>query len=332
MAAQLVTSLPRVADTLRHMDQTTYFSFRCPVCTGRARVASRHAGQVIVCPYCQANATAVPDTRPTVVPSPAHQHVSRDADGNPATTSRVARPLDPVTTATIRRQRAADRFGTEVLPQMPQMSQATAPGMAGFADNRAPSAAAATATVGTASITRRQVAPTAPAPSNAAPGTASISRNTQRPAPAPAPAPASQVPFMWTATAAAILTAVSIWACVDASTQRTRWQLAKQQAEDATTELTHVKTTAEELDKRLAQAQVELAAARAATARERELVTDLQKTNGRLAEELVKSSHANDAPLLTTTPTSAGQSTMLATGFPTPLSPSAGVPARTANR
>lgn len=314
------------------MDQTTYFSFRCPVCQGRARVASRHAGQVIVCPYCQANATAVPDSKPTVVPSPAQQQ-PRAADSNPATTSRVARPLDPVTTATIRRERAAERFGTELLPQppqQPQTSRITAPGMAGFADNRPPTSQAATATVGTASI-RRQAAPTAPGTA-AAPGTASIVRSVQRPAPAPAPAPASQIPFMWTATAAAILTVVAIWACIDASAQRTRLQLAKQQVEEATTELTHVKTTAEELDKRLAQAQVELAAAKAATIRERELVTDLQKTNGRLAEELVKSSHANDAPMLTTTPTASALSTMLATGFPSPVSPSAGVPTRTANR
>ncbi len=134
---------------------------------------------------------------------------------------------------------------------------------------------------------------------------------------------------MWAASTAAILTVVTILACVEASTQRNRWMIAKQQVDAATTELTHVKTTAEELDKRLAQAQTEIAAARAATLRERELVAELQKTNGRMAEELVKASHATDAPLLTTTPTAGSVATMLATGsFPSPVSPSAGVPAR----
>lgn len=290
-------------------------------------MASRHAGMIIVCPHCQAKAAAVPDTQPRVVPSPS-QNLRRNLDGNPATTTRVARPLDPTTTATIRRERAVERFGTELLPP-----PRAAPGMAGFADGRPPAQPVSTTITRRTSAPTTSAAPTGSAPTTASPGTAAITRNNTARQVAPPPPQTSQVPFIWAASAAAVMTAVAIFGYMEASTHKTRWQLAKQQADEAKTAVTHVQTTADALDKRLAQAQVELIAARSATLREREIVTDLQKTTARLAEELVKRLQPSDAPFLTTTPAPGTVAAMVATGaFPAAVSPSAGVPTRQNNR
>jgi len=337
------------------MDQpTTYFSFRCPSCAGRARVASHHAGQTIVCPYCQVNAVARPDIQPSVVPrAPSQQRV--DAYGNPVTTSRVARPLGVPGTTSVRRQPPASSssatatstqsFDSQDLfaDERPSItsSRSAAPGMSGFAENR-PGSALVTAPVtgsvrrvqsGTATVTRAHVAGAA-----GKSGTATISRGQaisqpstatiSRPAPgrAPAVAQTSNAPFFVAAAATAFFALLTTWAAVDANTFRTRFQQTREQADKAATQLADAQATADTLEKRLAKTQVELAAAQASISRERELVADLQKTVGRLGEDLAKASRV-EMPGISSVPTASAVSSFTTGGaFPSAVLPMAGVP------
>ena len=342
------------------MDQTTYFSFSCPACAGRARVASHHAGQAIVCPYCQVNAVARPDIQPSVVPrAPSQQRV--DAHGNPLTTSRVARPLGVAGTASIRRQAPAAATGTQSLDAQelftdertsPTSTRSAAPGMSGFADNRPVTASVRRVQPGTATVSRAHAQGLGQAQGQAQgqaggqtgrhlppqPGTATITRaqvvaqsgtaTISRPAPGrpPAAPAASQAPFFLAAAAAASFALLTTWAAVDANTYRTRYQQVREQADKATTQLTEVQATADTLEKRLAKTQMELAAAQAAVARGRELVADLHKTVGRLGEDLAKAALV-EMPGISTVPTSMAVNSLTAGGtFPSAALPMAGVP------
>lgn len=334
------------------MDQPTYFSFSCPACAGRARVASHHAGQTIVCPYCQVNAVARPDIQPSVVPrAPSQQRV--DAYGNPVTTSRVARPLGVAGTASVRRQAPAAATATQSLDAQelfaderpsPTSTRSTAPGMSGFADNRPATASVRRVQPGTATVSRGN-APGPQGPQGPTgrhlppqPGTATIARTQvvaqsgtatiSRPAPGrpPAAPSASQAPFFFAAAAAACFALFTTWAAVDANTYRSRYQQVREQADKATTQLTEVQATADTLEKRLAKTQMELAAAQAAVTRERELVADLHKTVGRLGEDLAKAARV-EMPGISTVPTSMAVNSLTAGGaFPSAALPMAGVP------
>lgn len=336
------------------MDQQTFFSFRCPACAGRARVASHHAGQTIVCPYCQVNAVARPEIQPSVVPrAPSQQRV--DAYGNPVTTSRVARPLGAPGTTSVRRQAPATStvtatatssqpFDTQELfadeRPSPTSTRSAAPGMSGFAENRPATASVrqhqagpATGTVtrahvaaqsGTATISRGQGPGPAQAQVVRQVGTASI----PRPAPGRPPAvpTTSQAPFFVAAAATVFFALLTTWAAVDANTYRTRYQQTRGQADKSTAQLTEIQATADALEKRLAVAQVELAAAKASIIREREMVADLQKTVGRLGEDLAKASRV-DMPGISTVPTASAVNSFANSGaFPSAVLPMAGVP------
>ena len=282
------------------MEQNTYFSFRCPGCGGKARVASRHAGQAIVCPHCQAHHIARPDVRPTTLPSAtAPQPVS----GNPATTTRVARPFD-TTTSTVRRAGEA----TELIAVDPQSaSRTTAPGMAGFTAQRPQPAP------GTAAVQRR--------PAGQA-GTATIQRVVHV-----APSPRSPLPLAAAFGLAVLCAGIAVWAFTEANFYRRLASEARDQQERSIEELVVLKVRAESQERRLAQAQVELAAQRAATTRERELVADLQKTIGKLGEELARATRPIE-PGLSTVPTIDAVTAVTASGaFPSPDNPAAGVPA-----
>lgn len=342
------------------MDQTTFFSFRCPACAGRARVASHHAGQTIVCPYCQVNAIARPDIQPSVVPrAPSQQRV--DAYGNPVTTSRVARPLEAPGTTSVRRVQASagsisgtatssQPFDTQELfaDERPSLTstRSAAPGMSGFADNRPGTASVRGASSSTATVTRAHVSGHAPRQekgyASSQPSTATVSRGPRpgqvvqqsstatisRPPPGrPAAAPTtSQAPFFVASAAAVFFALLTTWAAVDANTYRTRFFQARDQGEKATALHSDVQTTVDALEKRLAKTQVELAAAQASISRERELVTDLQKTVGRLGEDLAKASRV-DMPGISTVPTASAVNSFAAGGtFPSAVLPMAGVP------
>ena len=331
------------------MDQPTYFSFRCPACAGRARVASHHAGQNIVCPYCQVNAVAQPDIQPLVVPrAPIQQRV--DAHGNPHTTSRVARPLGATGTASVRRQAPATATATQSLDTQklfaderpsPTSTRSAAPGMSGFADNRPATASVRRVQPGTATVVRAHAqGPQGPTGRHlpTQPGTATIARTQvvaqsgtatiSRPAPGrPAAAPSvSQAPFFAAAAAATCFALLTTWAAVDANTYRTSYQQLRDQADKATAQLTDAQATAETLEKRLAKTQMELAAAQAAITRERELVADLHKTVGRLGEDLAKAARV-EMPGISTVPTSMAVNSLTAGGtFPSATLPMAGVP------
>lgn len=307
--------------TVGHMDQTTYFSFRCASCSGRSRVASRHAGQVIVCPHCQAHGVAVPDMRPsTVPPRPA------TAQGAQVTTSRVARPLTSSTTTTIRRTVDAnaasatatatridtgDLFGDE--RPAPTSTRQAAPGMAGFADNRAPAPV-------TGSIRRTQ------------PGTTTIARTSVtervpgRLPDVPRPVPQSSTPFIAAMSAAIALAVLAAWAGLEANANHKRYEQARNEAKQTADQAAEAQATSETLDKRLASAQVELAAAKAAFTHEHALVVDLQKAVSRLSDDLAKASRI-DAPGISTVPTAAAVHAMTNGGaFPSASLPTAGVP------
>ncbi len=119
---------------------------------------------------------------------------------------------------------------------------------------------------------------------------------------------------------------LAILAAVDASTYRTRYQQARNEADKGATQSADFQATAETLDKRLARAQVELAAAQAAVVREREIVVELNKTVTRLGEDLAKASRA-EMPGLTTRPNAGAMSAIAAGGtFPSATLPIAGVP------
>jgi len=76
----------------------------------------------------------------------------------------------------------------------------------------------------------------------------------------------------------------------------------------------------------LAKTQVELAAAQASISRERELVADLQKTVGRLGEDLAKASRV-EMPGISSVPTASAVSSFTTGGaFPSAVLPMAGVP------
>ena len=328
------------------MDQTTFFPFRCPNCDGRARVASKHAGQLIVCPHCQANAAAVPDPRPLTQPG------RIDGQGNPITTSRIARPFDPTTSASFRRPRVDEHFpgesgalggGPAGDPTSSGPNSRTAGGTARISSGARPAVTPGTSALRRTSVTLSQAASAAQANVNAQqaaaaqpggqpagqPGTASINRTTamrQLPAPLPPPRP-SQLPFVCAGVSALLFAAVAGWALYDGSTYRTRWQMATQQAEDAEVAQAKAQAAAADGERRMAQLQTELAAAKAATARERDVVSELQKTNGRLADELVRASQIQ-APTLSAGPATGATDRTLAGGtFPAPTAPAAGVPA-----
>ena len=341
------------------MDQQTFFSFRCPACAGRARVASHHAGQTIVCPYCQVNAVARPEIQPSVVPrAPSQQRV--DAYGNPVTTSRVARPLGAPGTTSVRRQApgtsnatatatatSSQPFDTQELfadeRPSPSSTRSAAPGMSGFAENRPATASVrqhqhqagpATGTVtrahvaaqpGTATISRGQGPGPAQAQVVRQVGTASISRPAPGRPPAAAPAH-SQAPFYVAAAATVFFALLTTWAAVDANTYSSLYQQTSQQAKNATDQLTVIQTTADALEKRLAVAQVELAVAKASLGREREMVADLQKAVGRLGEDLAKASRV-EMPGISTVPTASAVNSFASSGaFPSAVLPMAGVP------
>ena len=291
------------------MDATTFFSFRCPACNGRSRVASRHAGQVIVCPYCQAHGTAQPDMRPNVVPTTSQ--VRRPDGATPATTTRVARPLEPVTTATIRRERVE---AADVVASQQSASRATAPGMDGFAENRP----------GTATIQRRMAAQQQqglPQPVQQ-PATQSIQRTIHV-----APPPPRQGSLFAALAAAALCAGVAVWAFSEANAVNRSLRESRDRMERANGELTALKSQAESQERRLAQSQIELAAERAATTRERQVVSDLQRTVDKMGAELARIARTGGEPELSMVPTASAVNAVIAPGaFPLPTIPSAGVP------
>ncbi len=336
------------------MDQTTYFSFRCASCNGRSRVASRHVGQTIVCPYCQVHGAALPDVKPTIVPVPRDPQPQRiDAAGNPVTTSRVARPLVSTTTATVRRPQPAASPYVQQAPFVADLqvhahelfaddrgtatgTRSYAPGMIGFAENRALSptfAAASAPSPGTASV-RRMAPGTATidrsgtnAVHSRQPGSATIARNAQPGrAPAMARAPA-QMPLFAAVAATVILALFATWAVTDANSYRSRYVQARAELDRGAAQLTDSQATADTLDKRLARAQIELAAAQAAVLRERELVADLHKAVGRLSEDLAKAARIEAPGLSSSAASSALASAQTQGGFPVATLPTAGVPA-----
>lgn len=296
------------------MDATTFFSFRCPACNGRSRVASRHAGQVIVCPYCQAHGAAKPDVAPNVVPTTSH--IRRPDGASPATTTRVARPLEPVTTSTIRRERV--EASDLVISQQQQPARATAPGMDGFAENRP----------GTATIQRRMAAQQPQGQAQAAPqlqaqpGTQSIQRTIHV-----APPPPKQGSLFAALAAAALCAGVAVWAFSEANAVNRALRESRDRVERANGELTALKTQAESQERRLAQSQIELAAERAATTRERQVVSDLQRTVDKMGAELARIARTGGEPELSMVPTASAVNSVTAPGaFPLPTIPSAGVP------
>jgi hypothetical protein len=297
------------------MDATTFFSFRCPACNGRSRVASRHAGQVIVCPYCQAHGTAQPDVRPNVVPTTSQ--IRRPDGASPATTTRVARPLEPVTTSTVRRERV--EASDLVISQQQQQPRATAPGMDGFAENRP----------GTATIQRRMAAqqPAAAAPQPQAaqqpqPATQSIQRTIHV-----APPPPKQGSLFAALAAAALAAGIAVWAFSEANAVNRALRESRDRLEHANGELTALKSEAESQERRLAQSQIELAAERAATTRERQVVSDLQRTVDKMGAELARIARTGGEPELSMVPTASAVNAVTAPGaFPLPTIPSAGVP------
>ncbi len=334
------------------MDQTTYFSFRCAACNGRSRVASRHVGQTIVCPYCQVHGAALPDVRPTIVPVPRDPQPQRvDAAGNPVTTSRVARPLVSTTTATVRRPQppAAPQvqqapYGADLQVHAHELfaddrgtataTRSYAPGMVGFEENRALSPALAAAPApGTASV-RRTAPGTATIERSGTtatharqPGSATIARNAQPGrAPAMARAPA-QTPLLAAVAATVILALFATWAVTDANSYRSRYMQARAEIDRGAAQLTDIQATADTLDKRLARAQIELAAAQAAVLRERELVADLNKAVGRLSDDLAKAARIEAPGLSSSAASSALASAQTQGGFPVATLPTAGVPA-----
>ena len=289
----------------------TFFSFRCSACNGRSRVDSRHAGQVIVCPYCQAHGKAQPDAQPTVVPTTSR--VRRPDGASPATTTRVARPMEPVTTATARRERvdAADI----VIGQQQPAARATAPGMDGFAETRP----------GTATIQRRMAAQQQGQPQAAAqtqPATQGIQRTIHV-----APPPPSHGSLFAGLAAAALCAGIAVWAVSESNAVNRALRESRDRAERANGELTALKTQAESQERRLAQSQIELAAERAATTRERQMVADLQRTVDKMGAELARIARTGGEPELSMVPTASAVSAVTAPGaFPLPSIPSAGVP------
>ena len=128
------------------------------------------------------------------------------------------------------------------------------------------------------------------------------------------------------AAATVFFALLTTWAAVDANTYRTRYQQTRGQADKSTAQLTEIQATADALEKRLAVAQVELAAAKASIIREREMVADLQKTVGRLGEDLAKASRV-DMPGISTVPTASAVNSFANSGaFPSAVLPMAGVP------
>lgn len=297
------------------MDATTFFSFRCPACNGRSRVASRHAGQVIVCPYCQAHGTAQPDVRPTVVPTTSH--IRRPDGASPATTTRVARPLEPVTTSTIRRERV--EASDLVITQQQPAARATAPGMDGFAENRP----------GTATIQRRMASQQQPQaaqqlqmPSSQQPATQTIQRTIHV-----APPPPRQGSLFAALAVAALCAGIAVWAVSESNAVNRALRESRDRVERGNGELTALKTQVESQERRLAQAQIELAAERTATARERQMVTDLQRSVDKLGAELARIARTGGEPELSMVPTASAVEAVTAPGaFPLPSIPSAGVP------
>ncbi len=241
------------------MDSDTHFSYRCPACSGRSRVASRHAGQMVVCPHCQAHGAARPDVRPAAVPSL--------TPTGPATTKRYARPLEPQTGVTVRRMRQVDGRFTDELPN----PRPPAPGMDGFADGR--------------------------------PGTSTVHRGVQvvalPPSPRPTPYTPNRGPLIgaWTVAAAAAL--IAVWAVTTASASQSRtaeYSAGRAKAEDS---LAAAQVRADSAERRAAQLQTELAAEKASTLRERELVADLNRTIEQLGGELARALRTSPATAAT---------------------------------
>ena len=303
------------------MDQTIYLSYRCPACGGRARVASIHAGQVILCPHCQAQGVAQPDVQPQVRPTPDDRRVQ---DPQPGSTTRFARPLDPATSSSSRRlahQTAA--------PITASHHRQPAPRRDGFSTGElsmvpsavgAPRTGATTISSGPATVTRRHLTPAQLPATSDQTGTGSMT-------PIVAASTWSAV-LQWTALgAAAICVGIAVWACTEANGQSRVARDTRSERDQLTEAVATLKIQVESRERHLAQVQVELAAERANAAREREIAGEMQRTVNKLGEELARIARTGGGASISMVPTAAAIQAVTATGtFPAPGIPTAGVP------
>ena len=288
------------------MESSDVFSLTCPSCNGRSRVASRHAGHQVICPHCTQSVLAHPEQ--------AGGTASWRQNGGQVSTVRVARPIGSVSTASHQRPPQARiqelrsgtqelRSGTqELLADFQPSVRPTPPGMAGFSAPQAPT------TPGTTSIQRRSPAAGA---------------TMTRPTPAP---PANSSLAISAGVAATIAVGVAIWAFTEASASRRAAIQALAERDKAQEDLALLRIQSESTDRRLAQAQTELAAAQASATRERDISNHLQIAVDRMSETIARNRQASE-PSLSMVPTTAAVMAVLAPGsFPTASIPAAGIP------
>ena len=262
---------------------------------------------------------AQPDMQPHLGPTP------QGHPGDEYHPGSANRP-EPVTASTTRRQQ-----GRQTAAPITASHRAPAPMMDGFSTSELPDAALAVGTArygvagsspGTATVTRRHKTP-APVPATRSQsGTGSMTRVVHVAAP-----PTSTAP-LWTALGVAVVCGgIAVWAFTEASSQNRVARDSRTERDQAAEELAALKIRAESQERRLAQVQVELAAERANTAREREITADMQRSVNKLGEELARIARTGGGADLSMVPSAAAVQAVTAPGaFPTPGIPTAGVP------
>lgn len=180
----------------------------------------------------------------------------------------------------------------------------------------------ATTGPGTATVTRQHKTPAQVLATSTQTGTSSMTRVVHVAAPPKSPAP------LWTALGLAVIcVGIAVWAFTEASGQSRVARDSRTERDKATEELAVLKIPAESQERRLAQAQVELAAERANTAREREIAADMQRTVNMLGEELARIARTGGSADNSMVPTAAAVHAVTAPeAFPAPGIPTAGVP------
>ena len=132
-------------------------------------------------------------------------------------------------------------------------------------------------------MTRRQPTASHAPTASTQTSTGSLTRVVHVAAPPTSPAP------LWIALGIAVICGgIAVWAFTEADGQSRVARDSRTERDKAAEELAVLKIQSESQERRLAQAQVELAAERANTAREREIAAEMQRTVDKLSEELAR--------------------------------------------